>query len=214
HAREFRRRIETLERRMGREVEGYLKIKGHLAAPWLVDLARHPTIVDAVEDLIGPDILLVGASFFAKNAHDPRFVSWHQDSAYFGLKPNEEVTAWVAFTPSHTGNGCLRVMPRSHVGDNMRHEERMERNNMLARGQTILEIDESRAVDIVLEPGQFSLHHEKTAHSSKPNISDDRRIGLAFFYIPAPVDSTAGRRNAMPVRGVDPHGHWDPDPLP
>jgi non-heme Fe2+,alpha-ketoglutarate-dependent halogenase len=213
-AHEFRERLEMIETKLGREAEGYLKIKAHLASPWMTDLARHPRIVDAVEALIGPDILLTGSSFFAKNARDPRFVSWHQDAAYFGLSENLQVTAWVAFTPSNPGSGCVRVLPGSHLGENMRHEERMSKDNLLARGQTIVDIDESKAVDLVLEPGEFSIHHVKTAHGSQANQSDDRRIGLAFFYMPARVSSSRGRRGAMLVRGEDKFGHWDMDPQP
>lgn len=214
-ATEFRRRIEGFEERLGHDSEGYFKIKAHVAAPWMVDLAFHPRILDAVEDLIGPDILLMGSSLFAKQARDPRFVSWHQDSAYFGLGPHEEVTAWVAFTDSNEANGCVRVMPGSHLAGDFQHEERMdEANNMLSRGQTITGLDEAKAVDLVLEAGEFSLHQERTVHSSHPNGSNDRRIGLAFFYIPAHVRSVSQRRSALLVRGVDRHGHWDADPLP
>jgi non-haem Fe2+, alpha-ketoglutarate-dependent halogenase len=214
HAKEFRKRIESFEERLSHDSEGYFKIKAHVVAPWAVDLAFHPTILDAVEDLIGPNILLLGSSLFAKQAHDPRFVSWHQDSAYFGLTPHEEVTAWVAFTDSNERNGCVRVMPRSHQGADLQHEEKMEANNMLARGQTIGGLDEAKAVNLVLKAGEFSLHHERTAHASHANGSDDRRIGLAFFYIPTHVRSAKVRRSAMLVRGVDTHSHWDADPLP
>jgi non-haem Fe2+, alpha-ketoglutarate-dependent halogenase len=216
HAREFRRRIEGFEEKLGHDSEGYFKIKAHIAAPWMVDLACHPTVVDAVEDVIGPNILLLGSSLFAKQAHDPRFVSWHQDSAYFGLTPHNEVTAWVAFTDSNQSNGCVRVMPRTHRGPAFSHEERLgtESNNMLSRAQTIVGLDESKAVNLVLQAGEFSLHHEQTAHASHPNSSDDRRIGLAFFYVPTSVASAKVRRSALLVRGVDDYKHWDPDPLP
>ncbi|GAA4332572.1 phytanoyl-CoA dioxygenase family protein [Pigmentiphaga soli] len=213
-AREFRERLEMIEAKLGREAEGYLKIKAHLASPWMTDLARHPRIVSAVQSVLGPDLLLTGSSFFAKNARDPRFVSWHQDAAYFGLSENAQVTAWVAFTPSTVQSGCVRVLPGSHLGENMRHEERISKDNLLARGQTIVDIDESRAVSMELQPGQFSLHHVKTAHCSHANQSDDRRIGLAFFYMPTRVASIRGRRSAMLVSGVDEYNHWDPDPMP
>lgn len=213
-AREFRRRIEGIEEKLGHDSEGYFKIKAHIAAPWMIDLAFHPTIVDAVEDVIGPNILLLGSSLFAKKAHDPRFVSWHQDSAYFGLTPHEEITVWVAFTDSNESNGCVRVMPRTHVGSDLEHEEKMEATNMLARGQTIRGLDESKAVNLVLRAGEFSLHHERTAHASHANNSDDRRIGLAFFFIPTHVKSAKNRRGAMLVRGVDKYRNWDDDPLP
>ncbi len=213
-AAEYRRRIEAYEAKVGHDANRTLKIKGHLAFPWLVDLGRNPRILDAVEDLIGPDILLFGASIFAKDGRDPRYVSWHQDSAYFGLSPHEEVTAWVAFTEATEENGCLRIIPGSHRGPDMKHVETFAKDNMLAKGQELQGIDESLAVAMPLAPGQFSLHHERTAHGSAPNRGTDRRIGFAFFYIPTHVRSTIGRRPATLVRGVDRFGHWDLDALP
>jgi hypothetical protein len=213
-ARRCRARIEAYEAASGTDANATLKIKGYFAFPWLVELARNPVVLDAVEDVIGPDILLFDGSIFAKNGRDPRYVSWHQDSAYFGLLPHEEVTVWVAFTESTQENGCLRVMPGTHLGPDLRHIETHARDNMLAKGQTIEGLDESRAVDLVLQPGEFSLHHERTAHGSLANRSADRRIGFAFFYIPTRVRSIAGRRTALLVRGVDTHRYWDPDPLP
>jgi len=211
---ECRRRIEAYEDAAGHDANRTLKIKGHLAFPWLVELGRNPAVLDAVEDVIGPDILLFGASIFAKDAHDPRYVSWHQDSAYFGLTPHQEVTAWVGFTASQLETGCLRVLPKSHLGPDLHHTETHAKDNMLARGQTIEGIDERQAVSLELKAGEFSMHHERTAHSSHPNRGDDRRIGFAFFYIPTHVRSTSGRRTALLVRGEDRHGHWDPEVLP
>ncbi len=210
----YRARIEAYEARVGHDANRTLKIKGNLAFPWLMDLARNARILDAVEDVIGPDILLFGASIFAKNGRDPSYVSWHQDSAYFGLTPHAEVTVWVAFTESTVEKGCLMVMPRTHLGPDLHHVETYARDNMLAKGQSIEGLDESQAVCMELAAGQFSLHHERMAHASRPNRGTDRRIGFAFFYIPTHVRSTLGRRRATLVRGVDRHGHWDPDHEP
>ena len=116
-------RIAAYEARMGESANRSLKIKGHLAMPWLVELGRNPAILDALEDLIGPDIMLFGASIFAKGGKDRAYVSWHQDSAYFGLDPHEEITAWVAFTQTTAENGALQVLPRTHLGPDLVHEE-------------------------------------------------------------------------------------------
>lgn len=213
-AADYRSRIEAYEAQVGHDANRTLKIKGNLAFPWLMDLARNPHILDAVEDVIGPDILLFGASIFAKNGRDPRYVSWHQDSAYFGLDPHEEITAWVGFTESTIEKGCLKVMPRTHLGPDLHHIETHASDNMLAKGQSIEGLDERAAVHIELAAGEFSLHHERTAHASEPNRSADRRIGFAFFYIPTHVRSTSGRRQATLVRGVDNYQHWDADNLP
>lgn len=213
-ARHYRARLEAYERQTGEEMNARLKIKAHLAFPWLCDMARNPAIVAAVRSLLGPDVLLFGASCFAKNAHDPRFVSWHQDSAYYGLDPHEEVTVWVALSRADSRSGCLKVLPGSHLGPDRVHDETYDAANLLSRGQSLRDIDEAQAVEMPLEPGQFSIHHERTAHGSGPNLSDDRRVGVAFFYMPAHVRSTLGRRTAMPVCGSDSYGHWDRDPEP
>jgi ectoine hydroxylase-related dioxygenase (phytanoyl-CoA dioxygenase family) len=210
----YRRIVEDYEAASGEDVNKTLKIKGHLALPAIVDLARNSRILDAVEDLIGQNIMLFGASIFAKNGHDPRYVSWHQDSTYFGLTPHEEVTVWVALTPANSVNGVLRVLPGSHAGPDLKHEETYAKDNMLAKGQSLVGIDDKLAVEMPLEPGQFSMHHERTAHSSLPNRSDDRRIGFAFFYVPTHVQSTTGKRRATLVRGTDEFGYWDPETLP
>ncbi|MFK7967319.1 MAG: phytanoyl-CoA dioxygenase family protein [Burkholderiaceae bacterium] len=211
---DYRQRIEAYEQSVGHDANHTLKIKGHLAFPWLMEIATHPAVLDAVEDVMGPDILLFGSSIFAKDAQDPRFVSWHQDSAYFGLTPHKEVTAWVALTEASSAHGCLRVAPGSHLGPALKHVETFEADNMLAKGQTLTEISESQAVEMPLSIGQFSLHHEQTAHSSLPNRTNERRIGFAFFYIPPDVRSVSGRGRATLVRGKDKFGNWDPDDLP
>ena len=212
-ARLYRNKIEEFEARSGEEVNKRLKIKAHLAFPWLVELARHPRIVSAVQDILGPDVLLFGSSAFAKNARDPRFVSWHQDSAYYGLNPHQEVTVWLALSRASTQSGCMKVIPKSHLGPDLVHEETFDADNLLARGQKVT-VDESLAVDMPLEPGEFSLHHERTVHGSPANMSDDRRIGIAFFYMPAHCRSMLGRRSALLIAGEDRHGHWDRDPEP
>ena len=210
----YRARIEAYETAAGHDANRTLKIKGNLAFPWLMELARNAHILNAVEDVIGPNILLFGASIFAKNGRDPRYVSWHQDSTYFGLAPHEEVTAWVAFTESTVEKGCLKVMPRTHLGPDLHHVETYAKDNMLAKGQSIAGLDDDKAVCMELAAGEFSLHHERMAHASGPNRGADRRIGFAFFYIPTHVRSTLGRRQATLVRGVDECGHWDADNVP
>jgi hypothetical protein len=206
--------VDDYEVRHQVNVNRHLKIKGHLAAPWIVELGRNKHILDAVEDLIGPDIMLFGASIFAKGGNDGSFVSWHQDSAYFGLEPHDEVTAWVALTESNAANGALQILPRTHTGPDMHHVETFAPENMLARGQALQIEDESQAITLELRPGEFSLHHERTAHGSKANTTATRRIGFAFFYIPTHAYCPAGRRTALLVRGTDQFGHWDTDPLP
>ena len=210
-----RSRLEAYEAEVGEAERGRLiRVKSHLAFPWMMDLARQPNILDAVEDLIGPDILLYLSSVWVKGAHDPGFVSWHQDGTYYGLDPHEEVAAWIALSNSTVESGCVRVIPGSHLGADLPHEETHDPDNLLSRGQTIAQVDGGGAVDMELAAGQFSLHHERLIHGSAPNNSDDRRIGISFMYIPARVRSSVGRGAAVLVRGEDRFGHWDADPEP
>jgi non-haem Fe2+, alpha-ketoglutarate-dependent halogenase len=207
-------KLDSYDAIFGEEAQKQLKIKAHVAAPWIVALARNKNILDAVESVVGPDILLFGTSMFSKKARDVRFVSWHQDAAYYGLDPQQEVTCWVGLTDADTKNGCMRVMPGSHLGADAVHDETYDQQNMLGRGQTIRGIDDSKAVYMPVKAGQFSMHHERTIHGSMPNPSDRRRVGISFFYMPTHVRSTIGRRTATLVRGTDKYGHWDPEPMP
>jgi ectoine hydroxylase-related dioxygenase (phytanoyl-CoA dioxygenase family) len=212
-ARRMREAVDRFEREEGFSV-GSIHFKGHLCFTRSFELARNPAILDVVEDLIGPDILVFASKFWIKQGRDGAFVSWHQDSAYFGLDPHEQVTAWVALTDATTANGCMRVIPGSNRGPAHRHVETYHEKNLLARGQRIDGVDEAAAVDLELEIGEFSLHHEHTVHGSLANETDEARIGLALFYIPTHVRSTIGRRTALLVRGADKYHHWDTDPAP
>lgn len=205
--------LDAFERDEGMPASG-LVVKGHLGFRRSYEFSCTPRILDVVEDIIGPDIMVLSSRFWMKPGRDGSFVSWHQDSAYFGLDPHELVTVWLALTDSTPENGCMQVIPGTHRGKAFSHVETFADNNLLARGQTIAEIDDSGAVDLSLKPGQFSCHHERIVHGSPPNSTDRTRIGLAFFYFPAHVRSTIGRRPASLVRGADRYGYWDADPVP
>ena len=203
-AQSLRNRIEAFEAEQACEAQQALVFKAHLPFRWLSDIITHPRILDAVEDVIGPNLLCWGSSFFQKNAHDPRFVSWHQDTYYYGLEPPETLTVWLSITHSNLESGCVRVIPGSHESrevvafNNITNE-----NNLLARGQTIVGVDEDAAVPMVLKPGEFSMHHEAVVHGSDPNRSDDRRIGfvdpLYSHSCPAGEVQPAGCKTACSV---------------
>jgi ectoine hydroxylase-related dioxygenase (phytanoyl-CoA dioxygenase family) len=215
-AAEYRRELETFEAANGKPLKLEYRQKAHLLFTWLAELVRHPKVLDHVERVLGPDLLVWSSSFFIKEARDPAFVSWHQDSTYWGLSEPAVVTAWVAFTPSNPSNGCVRVIPGTHKKDQVEHKETYDANNILTRGQEIaVEVDERNAVEMVLEPGDMSLHHIRLFHSSEPNNSDDRRIGFAIRYIPTRVKQTMGNLDsATLVRGTDRFGHFEPEPRP
>ena len=172
-------------------------------------------MLDAVEDVLGPDFLCWNSSFFTKEAASPGYVSWHQDATYWGLSEPDVVTAWVAFTESTPRNGNMRVIPGSHRSQ-AAHVDTFHPDNLLSRGQEIaVEVDEGEAADIILEPGEMSLHHVLIVHGSRPNTSADRRIGYAIRYIPTRVRQVAGPRDsATLVRGRDAFGHFDLEPAP
>jgi non-heme Fe2+,alpha-ketoglutarate-dependent halogenase len=211
----YRAALERHEAATGAPLQGKWRVKSHLLFTWADGIVHHPAVLDAIEDVIGPDILCWTTNFFIKEASSPGFVSWHQDAAYWGLDPDEVVTAWVALSPSNLQSGCMKVMPRTHLESHMPHVDTFAENNMLTRGQEIaVEVDESKAVDIMLQPGEMSLHDIKLVHGSAPNQSTDRRIGLAIRYLPAHVRQTKGRDSAMLCRGEDRYGHFDLEPRP
>jgi len=214
-ANELRHRLETYEAGAG-ALSGSLRHKPHLLFTWLNDLIRHPRILDAVEDIIGPDILCWGTSFFIKEKRNPGYVSWHQDSTYWGLEPPDIITAWIAFTDSTAANGAMRVIPASHKLDQVPHRDTFAAENLLSRGQEIMvDVDERRAVMLELAAGEMSLHHVRLVHGSDPNPSDDRRIGFAIRYIPTYVRQVAGSHDsATLVRGVDNYHHFEEEQRP
>jgi non-haem Fe2+, alpha-ketoglutarate-dependent halogenase len=211
----FRTALEAHEAAGGQPLQGKWRVKTHLLFTWADRIVHHPAILDAVEDLIGPDILCWTTNFFIKEPGSPGFVSWHQDAAYWGLQPEEVVTAWVALSRSNSESGYMKFIPGTHRESHIPHVDTFAANNMLTRGQEIaVQVDESRAVGAMLQPGEMSLHDIKLVHGSEPNASSDRRIGLAIRYLPAHVRQTKNRDSAMLVRGTDRFGHFDQEPRP
>lgn len=214
-AAELRRKLETHEKLAGGPLKGSLRHKCHLLFPWLWDLVRHPGILDPVEDLLGPNLLCWSTSFFIKEAHDPAFVSWHQDSTYWGLSSSDVVTAWVALSPSTLESGAMRVVPATHTTQ-IAHRDTFKDSNLLTRGQEVMvQVDDAKGVDLVLQPGEMSLHHVLLIHGSEPNRADDRRIGFAIRYIPTSVRQIGGPKDsATLVRGVDDYRYFEHETAP
>jgi non-haem Fe2+, alpha-ketoglutarate-dependent halogenase len=211
----LRQKLEDFEAGAG-ILAGKLRHKSHLLFTWLNELVRHPLILDAVEDVIGPNILCWGSSFFIKEPQNPAFVSWHQDSTYWGLDPADVVTAWVALTDSTPANGAMRVIPGSHKLEQVPHHDTFRADNLLSRGQEIMvEVDDRQAAMLELQAGEMSLHHVRLIHGSDPNPSPQRRIGFAIRYIPTTVRQIAGSHDhATLVRGVDTFHHFEPEERP
>jgi chlorinating enzyme len=215
-AAEMRAKVEALAEAEGGKLSRATNQKPHLLLPWLADLVRHPAVLDPVEDILGPDILCWASGFFWKQPKDPAYISWHQDSTYWGLSHADIVTAWIAFSPSTSESGCMQVVPGTHHREQVAHKDTFAENNLLSRGQEIaVEVDPKDVVDVVLRPGEMSLHHVRLFHGSEPNRSTEPRIGFAVRYIPTYIRQTAGQRDsATLVRGKDAFGHFDLEPRP
>ena len=214
-AAEIRARLETAESDYPDVFNGAGRNNTHLLFGFLDALVRDARLLDAIEDLIGPDILAYGTVIFAKEPGDPGFVSWHQDGAYMGLDPFPGVTAWIALSPSNTENGCMAVVPGSHQGGRRHHVDTFADDNILTRGQAIQDIDEDAAIDLILEPGQMSLHHPWVVHGSKPNTGSDRRIGFVVqSFLQPSARQVLGAGYAQLVRGEDREGHFELLPQP
>ena len=215
-AEHYRLRLEKASAAMPEIAQRVLKMKSHLVFGCLDELVRLPAILDAVESLLGPNILVWTSSLFAKRPSSADFVSWHQDIAYWGLDPPDIVTAWVALTDSMPDNGCMRVIPGTHKLDVVQHRDTFATNNMLSRGQEVaVVVDEDAAVDIVLNPGEMSFHHAKIVHGSYANHSTRARIGFAVRYISPAVRQSAGAEDSvMLVRGEDRQKNFLYDPRP
>ena len=214
-AAEYRAKFEAWEKSLdGAPPRTYLQ-KCHLLFTWANELARHPKVLDVVEDVLGPNILVWSSQFFNKEPHSEDYVSWHQDATYWGLSGHDVMTAWIALAPSTRESGCMRVVSGSHV-EQVTHKDTFADGNQLSRGQEVqVDVDDSKVVDFVLQPGEMSLHHVLIIHGSGPNTSGERRIGFVIRYIPTHLKQVEGPRDsALLVRGEDTYGNFELEPDP
>ena len=205
----FRSRVEAFERARPEAVEWAFDIKTNLLFDWVYDLSCDPRLLDAIEDLIGPDVLLANSIFRIKEPGSATFYGWHQDAARIRVEPGF-VLAFVAISEATPDNGCLRVIPGSQ------REVRpfglvSYADRQVAR---VRDVDESCAVDMVLAKGQVGLLHCNTVHGSGPNRSSGRRIGLINDYTPPSARQSTGMGSGQIVRGVDRWGHFGTEPIP
>jgi non-heme Fe2+,alpha-ketoglutarate-dependent halogenase len=182
----------------------------HFSLPWVYEIVSHPRVLDAVEGVLGPNLLVWGSDWFVKFPGDAAFISWHQDGAYWGLQPPKVTTAWIALSPSTKESGCMEVMPGTQITQ-LPQRETYALDNALSRGQEIsVDVDESKAVPLTLSPGEMSLHHIGIAHGSKANGANYARIGIAVRYVaPEVVQQGSVRQIVQLVRGQDVHGNFE-----
>ena len=209
-AKEIRSEIELIENKIPGELEKSGRYNAHLISPLLDEVTHNSKILDAVQSLIGENILVCGTTLFIKNPNEKGFVSYHQDAKYIGLEPHNWVTAWVAITDSNEKNGCMRMWSGSHK-DNLRdHDQKFNEGNLLTRGQTVKNVPKEKTTPLVLEAGQMSLHHPTVVHGSDLNKSNDRRIGFVIqSYIGTNVKQVLGKNSVQLARGVDKSNHHE-----
>lgn len=198
----YKDKLEAAERDYPEEVNAKNRNNAHLSFAFLDELVHHPVIVDAVEDLIGSNISLWGTVLFIKDPQSSGYVSWHQDGTYMGFTSNNFVTPWIALTHSNLENGCMTMIPGSHKKHIRKHDDTFDDDNILTRGQVVSEVDTTKAVDLILRPGQMSLHHGEVVHGSQPNHSQHRRIGYALqSYMPPHIQQVIGENQWLQIRG-------------
>ena len=203
-ANEIRNEIELIENKMPGELEKSGRYNAHLISPLLDEVAHNPKILDAVQSLIGKNILICGTTLFIKNPNEKGFVSYHQDAKYIGLEPHNWVTAWVAITDSNEENGCMRMWSGSHKDNLKEHDQKFNEGNLLTRGQTVKNVPIEKTTPLILKAGQMSLHHPAVVHGSEQNNSNDRRIGFVIqSYIGTNVKQILGKNSVQLARGVD-----------
>ena len=193
------------------------RARTHVLLAWVHGLVSHPAILDAVESLIGPDILVYTSTWFIKEPESAAIAAWHQDATYFGLRPYVHVTAWLALTDANAENGCMEFLPGSHARGQLPHRAGVVPESVNRAGQAVtVTIDDTPAVHAPLRAGEFSLHHTLLLHRSQPNRSRGRRVGLAISYVPTSVQHLGVKHKtpAMLVRGVDGFGDFALEPVP
>ena len=202
-AKEIRDEIELIEKKLPNELEKTGRYNAHLISPMLDEVTHDENILNAVESLIGDNILVCGTTLFIKNPGDGGFVSYHQDAKYIGLEPHNWVTAWIAITDSNNENGCMRMWPKSHI-ELKDHNQKFNAGNLLTRGQTVEGVPENEIRPVELKAGQMSLHHPRVVHGSGINKSNDRRIGFVVqSYIGTNVKQVLGKNSVQIARGKD-----------
>ena len=203
-AKEIRDEIELIENKMPEELENSGRYNAHLISPLLDEVTHNSKILDAVQSLIGENILVCGTTLFIKNPNQKGFVSYHQDAKYIGLEPHNWVTAWVAITDSNEKNGCMRMWSGSHKDNLKDHDQKFNEGNLLTRGQTVKNVPHQETTPLILKAGQMSLHHPTVVHGSELNKSNDRRIGFVIqSYIGTDVKQVLGKNSVQLARGVD-----------
>ncbi|PSL21013.1 phytanoyl-CoA dioxygenase family protein [Shimia abyssi] len=212
----LRRELESIEHNwlnagLPLPLNTYKRVNAQCVLPMAHRIGADPRILDIVQGLIGPDILIYGVEFFIKEPHTKHRVGMHQDLTYWGLGAIDGlVTAWLALSPATSQSGCMDFVRGSHKNPILPHEDTFSEDNLLSRGQEVrVNVPDTDKVPIEIHPGQMSLHHGLTIHGSGPNTSNDRRIAAVIRYVtPTVAQQVADKDYAMLVRGADRAGNF------
>ncbi|MCO4825651.1 phytanoyl-CoA dioxygenase family protein [Amylibacter sp.] len=218
----WRSQFETIERDwldngLPLPLNTYKRVNSQVVLPLACEIGLHPPILDAVEGILGPNLMLYSVEFLTKEAHTKHVVTMHQDLAYWGMGNMDQIlTAWLALSPATTASGCMDFVKGSHKNAILDHEDSFDELNLLSRGQEItVEVAPEDKIAVELPPGSMSLHHGLTVHGSGTNCSDDRRIGVAIRYISAKMRKEGGAKDyAIPARGNFEKDGFTPYPGP
>lgn len=221
-AQRYRAQLEAFEQKLGIPLMKYparptIWSKSHLLFTWIDSVVRHPAILDVVEDIVGPNIRVFHNNVFIKEPHSPEFITWHQDGAYNGVSPPEVLTVWVALSDASVEMGCMKMLKGSHRHGLRVHVDKKSEHNLLTRGQQIEILEKVQVIDLALKAGEMSVHHTHAVHSSEPNRSDQRRVGIMSTYVPTHcryIGTGPTKMRAALVRGTDNFGHFDDEPAP
>ena len=213
---EASRKLEKISKNPNSNILHPWNLQAHLLANWIYNICSNPKVLDIIELLIGPNILIQSADIFIKPPKNNKHINWHQDANYWGLEPFELVTGWIALTDVFPRNGCMNYLPKSHLFNKIHHTETFDKNSDLTRGQEInLNIDIDKQVPVILKAGQMSLHHCLLAHGSGSNLTDKHRVGIAIRYLPTHVKQTDGPPISMILaRGEDKFNYFQKDKIP
>ena len=217
----IRDQFDRLELEVGTERAQIGLLDRHFDQPFVWELASHPALLDGVEAILGPNVLLLASHVFCKYGEGTKFVAWHQDVTYWGLEPPHALTVWYAVDGSDRENGCMRVLPGTQRAGIRTHGTARAEGNLLSINQEVpvTPDEEARAVDLILRPGQVSFHDGATIHCSLPNRSTRRRCGLTLRYVATSVKPVASNSmgkswKAILVRGTDSEHNFGTTPRP
>jgi non-haem Fe2+, alpha-ketoglutarate-dependent halogenase len=209
----YRASFAEMEKLAGRQLGRVGNPARHFA--WAYRLATEPAVLDAVEEVLGPDLLLAGTLVLCKHPRDPAFVAWHQDNYYSNWHLTPSVSAWIALRDSTIENGCMRVVPGSHREGVLPHAEKGNADNLLKMGQEIqVEVNEADAVEVVLREGEMSLHHSAIIHGSRPNRSDTQRLGFIVRFVTSAYDLESQQTPLILARGRSGNRNLEMAPAP